>query len=65
MRITLEGSGLDEGRKVMIEIPENEAATIEDILDDLIKPALLAWEYHPDSVNGIYYEHPNLKEFEP
>jgi len=51
MKITIESNS----QKVSIETPIDEM-NLPDLVEDLIKPALLAMQYHPDCVGRITYE---------
>ena len=53
MRLTLEptdNSPLGSHSKVIIEAPGDDR-DMEEMVDDLIRPALLAFGFHPDTVN--------------
>ncbi len=41
---------------------DRDGMTIEEMIDDLIKPALYSLGYHPDKVNEYFYD--ELKHME-
>ena len=58
MKLTLESSKLDypmdtTGTVVTIDCP---CITIDDVMCDLVKPALLAWGFHPDNLPPLTEE---------
>ena len=52
MRITLEHTLL-KGPKVIIETTYDEH-TIQEVIDDLIRPALVAFGFHPNTVEEAF-----------
>jgi len=62
MKITIETnvriSSQDATHRVTIESPFDEMS-LPDLIEILIKPALLAMQYHPDCVDRITYEEEN------
>ena len=52
MRITLEYTDAG-GPKVVIETPHDEL-NIQAVIDDLIRPALVAFGFHPNTVEEAF-----------
>jgi hypothetical protein len=50
MKITLES----EYGKYEIEVPGNDL-DVNDVVESLLKPVMLAAGYHPDNVNDVFY----------
>lgn len=56
MKITLEPTTPNSNHpKVTIEVP-GEDYQINSVIDDLIKPLLIAWGFHPETVNSCFIE---------
>lgn len=55
MKITIEQTHNSGYSKVIIE-NEDDYLDLEELMQILIKPALLAWGYQPDSINKYIEE---------
>lgn len=55
MKLTLETTDPENKyqKKVIIEQPFDDL-TIDDIIEELVKPILLAYGFHPDIVDGYF-----------
>ena len=51
MRLTIEGTATQEGRKAGVDDPSDDL-DIQEVAD-LIRSLLLAWGYHPENVNEL------------
>jgi len=52
MKITLESTVYDEKTKATIEVDYDDIH-INDVWEKLIKPVLIAYGFHPDTVNSL------------
>jgi len=60
MKITLEPTaegmaGEYKSPTVTIQVP-SDSLIIHDVIDDLVRPALIAWGFHPDTVAAYFAE---------
>jgi hypothetical protein len=54
MKITIEPTGDEPGYPTVSVSRPDDTLTIDSVIEDLVRPALIAWGFHPDTVRGAF-----------